>query len=727
MSVGRFWTLKIGLWGWVLVGLVVARGLSGCGGMPATLEKEKETVADGSPDAPPSEPVGAEQPLPKQPPPIVELKASLKTLSCPDRLAELATLVFRGRPCAEEGARGSCGSSCLPSKQFETTNLPPAEIEEECKKASVLCVGPMRSVQSLDQVEKLVATDTAIDKILIEGGRYEGTLSLDLADRSLRIEGVSTEAESQGGVFLVAPKEDKPALEYGTLQVKSIGSLTIRRLTLQGGGHGLWVGQAKSLRIEDAIIEKNRLTGIAVEAAETVEILRSVIRENGGGWEIRKEGAPQPNLFGVLLGTVKVLTVESSEISKNAAGGLASGISLRAVGITNDHRVNRYEKYGVGITNDHRVALKGNVIAKNGPVSSNPGVTKSAGCAQACAGGGICEGGMCHSALVATAEGKTTVLGVGVYLAGAGQVSVLENTFLLNDTSALLVHSAKSVELQRNHVDQNGARPFAENAVLVGGHSPAVHLWHLTETVTVKHNVFVNNIDGLRVGQGVIERQEAGSARVAVEENAFRGQGRLVEFGESPIGIGVRLASEPGGKIGLDAVVARNYFAVNGLSGLAVTGFLRLEAKENHLSGQKHRGISLQDIESDRPVALTSNLIEGATCYGIQAADFSKTELVVAQNTIRQVQTFAGFEEADGINLTRLKDGQAQVKNNAIQDASRAGVFVDGATAFFEGNVFEKSGSDVATQNDAKAEGMAPGVMVRTNATAAPNKKYPLP
>ena len=633
------------------------------------------------------------------PPEPVDLGGRLAKIHCPDAIATNRDNPFDGVPCDATAPVEQCTSACTPLNQPTFETLPTEGVDERCKQSDTLCVGSAYDTRSLDEIAKKLDDNPAIQIVLFAAERFEGTLSLNALQRPLTLEGVSN--DPQQGTILIAPQEASPTEEYASLRLQSQSDITLKRLRLQGGGHGLLIEKARNVTLHDVVFHANALSGLWIQEAENLRLERCQITQNGATREA--EGTLSRFRFGAKLEKIKDTEILSSEISRNGAGGLLLWLSSKAIGITNDHRPITYERLGIGITNDHKVALRGNLIHHNGPVSKNDDVRRDGTCKAACPNNGFCEGGVCHPSLIAnepSIQGARGLFGVGVFIAGIGKLDLHGNSFFGNDTSGLIAHSLGSVTLQQNAFERNGVRPFASKENADASAYPAAHLWGISENLQVTENLFHANLDtGLRVGCFPTDTLPNPKTISNVRENIFSAQGLARTQDGLPQGIGLRFAYGTG-DINASLTLESNAFFDNGSSSFALTGSSKsLNLRQNTFTRNRLRAITLHDARFET-ANLINNQIDGATGYAVQMND-SEGSLTFEKNIIKNVSNAPNGEEADGIHLSQNK-GTLRVSGNSFTSLTRAAIFANQNNVVLgEGNLFSNAAVDLASLGEA--------------------------
>jgi hypothetical protein len=657
----------------------------------------------------------------------VDLGGRLAKIHCPDAIATNRENPFNGAPCDATTPAEQCTSACTPLNQPTSETLPTEGLDERCKQTDTLCVGSAYDTRSLDEIAKKLDDNPAIQIVLFAAERFEGTLSLQALQRPLTLEGISN--DPQAGTILIAPQEASPTEEYTSLRLQSQSDITLKRLRLQGGGHGLLIEKARNVTLHDVVFHANTLSGLWIQEAEILRLERCQITQNGATRDT--DGTLSRFRFGAKLEKIKDTEILSSEISRNGAGGLLLWLSSKAIGVTNDHRPITYERLGIGVTNDHKVALRGNLIHHNGPVSKNDEMRRDGTCKAACPNGGFCEGGVCHPSLIAnepSMKDARSLLGVGVFIAGIGKLDLHGNSFFGNDTSGFIAHSLGSVTLQQNAFERNGVRPFASNENTDASAYPAAHLWGISENLQVGENLFHANVDtGLRVGCFPTDTLPNPKTITNVRENIFSAQGLARTQEGLPQGIGLRFAYGTG-DIKASLTVEENAFFNNGSSSFALTGSSKsLTLKRNTFTNNRLRAITLHDARFDDAL-ITNNKIDGATGYAVQIND-SDGPLRFEKNIIEKVSNAPNGDEADGIHLSQNK-GKLTVTENAFKTLTRAAIFANQTNVDLGiGNLIENATIDLASFGDAvftgafgRDEPSPPVTNVRSQ-----SRKMPLP
>ncbi len=665
---------------------------------------------------------GNTTPLGKTPPDTVGFKTD--TALCPDRLVAGSSVNFAGEAC-DINKSEACERGCRPAVTFVPSKID-GELDALCAQTGVLCVGKGRTLEDIKELPKRLQDDATIVRVILMGEVWQGPIELTGLSRAITLEGVSNEAQA-GARIQLAEQADAPE-DYAAIRIESSADITLKRLHISGGGHGVLVRTANVVTLEDVILTENRLSGLQVEAAEEVKIVRTQATHNGK--PLLRDGTTEPISrlrFGISLGKVKAVSVAETEIAHNGAGGLARAWEQKAVGITHDHRVTgRYEKYGVGITHDHKVAMRSTYVHHNGPIAADTR-RSSEDCSARCGAATFCEAGICRPSLVEEGQEPTQgqrLLGVGVHITGAGIVDLEGNSFFGNDTAGVVVFSSRSVRLAHNAFERNGVRPAETKADLADRFaSPAAHLWHVQADIRVEANLFVDNYgDGLRVGHQQVEGQAIGKLSANLFSNAFWGQGRTRPRGEFPAGAGVRMSHALEG-VEADVRVEKNYFHQNGAAGLAVSGTGRFDVLENKFEKERLRAIAFHDVNSAKTTIARNSLSE-IQGFGVQLFDIAG-EFVLADLWINNVKRITEDSEGDAINVSRLSKGNVSIQNTVFQDAGRSGIFLDAARADLLGNVFQAIAQPLLLQGDASATGEVP--QSETVRTPLPNRKIALP
>lgn len=665
---------------------------------------------------------GNTKPVGQLPPDTVVFKT--ETALCPDRLLSSSPVQFDGEAC-DINKSEPCNSGCRPAVTLASSKIE-GDVDALCGQSGVLCVGKGRGLEEIKELPKRLQDDATIVRVILMGEVWQGPIELGGLTRTITIEGVSNEANA--GARIQLPEQADAPEDYAALQIESNADITLKRLHISGGGHGVLIRAARIATLEEVILKGNRLSGLHVESAEEVKILQTQATQNGK--PLLREGSTEPVSrlrFGVMLGKVKVVSVANTEIAHNGAGGLARAWETKAVGITHDHRVTgRYEKYGVGITHDHKVAMRSTYVHHNGPIAADTRRSQE-DCSTRCPRGTFCEAGICRPSLVEDGQEPTQgqrLLGVGVHIAGAGIVEIEGNSFFGNDTAGVIVHSSATVSLSRNAFERNGVRSAQINAEIAERFAyPAAHLWHVQKDIRAESNVFTDNYgDGLRVGHERVEGQNVGNLKTNLFSNAFWGQGRSRPKGEFPAGTGLRIAHATDG-VDAEVRVEKNYFHGNGAAGLGVSGKGSFNVAENKFEKERLRAIAFHDVKSAN-TAITRNNLSDIRGFGIQLVDISG-EFRLSELWINKITRITEESEGDGINISRLSEGRVSIQTTSFQEAGRAGIFLDAARAELSGNSFTAIEKPILLQGDASVTGEATkGDRVRS---PLPNRKIALP
>ena len=635
--------------------------------------------------------------------------------ACPDKLAGSSEHPFQGAPGAAAGEQeGLKTSGCVPKGVPTGPTGAGSGFFDDCAKPEVLCVGPDREVKTLTAAATRVAGDRKIARIQVASGLYRESVLFSGIDREIVLQGESNDPST--GVRVVAPAGTTGASEtHAALGFTKVRGVTVQRMSLSGEGNGLFIEGAAQVTLSELHLAANKLTGALLRGNAQVKVSSCRILGNGAT-PAGAAGKPLTGLrFGLAIEGKGSALVSANEIARNGAGGVrvSSGLASAAPGSNN--RVSSGDEISVSIDNDDEVSILGNHIHRNGPIGHLVSTGTDAPCDDSCGAGNFCERGHCHPdlAIPAAADrpyGPLALVGVGAAVAGYGRIKVSGNGLFSNDAVALLVHSAGTVELNRNAVERSGVRPKANGRTMETFSIPAVQIWGVGSSLQVQENLIIDN-----VATGVlISRAGAGAAgtqlAVLSRANHFGGNGRFLLGANLPRGNGLLIRSRADGS-GVSVDARDNFFSRNGRAGLATSGAIAGQVSNNHFESHPFRALVMHDTgnSTSGQMTLRSNTIQRAHGYGIQVHGGS-VRLAIESNRIADLQDLpsqsgTALREADAVNLTGLKGPTVLVKGNIVSGSKRAGVFVDSSRAEVGDNSIKGTRYPVVSQNGASVTG----------------------
>lgn len=690
-------------------------------------------------------PADAKQPNAAKPSPPSSVNQITMQRSC----ASIGANLFKGQVCDASLGQACVAQGCFPAGLPAQVRQAASDFFSRCQEKNVICVRPQTPMATLQQAADAVKKDQTIDTILIASGLYRESIVFENLSQNLSLIGQSNDRLK--GVRIVAPPAaDMDDAAYAALRFVKAKEIKLENLVVQGGGHGVFASDFVSVTINHNHFVFNSRSGARLEGSGVVSIENSVFQSNGaipsnpngsvsvtinhnhrvsdtktGVANIKNEIAVTINhnhrvssytsarmarhKFGLVSIGAKEVTLKNNVFSYNGAGGISLTNSPIAVTINHNHRTAiNLDKVSVTINHNHRVVMEGNRLAHNGPMGL-VGYQKGKQPSGSCQASLVWEGGRCFSPLLVKQNGTDSVLGVGAVIAGYGEVSLTGNSFFANDVVGLVLHSADKVSMKQNALERNGVRPWARLADVAQVAIPAYAgslMWGVTASLDFSQNLVLDHLtDGVLMAHPSTA-EATKELSLTAQNNHFAGSGRLLPTSAGNMGNGLRLTATFTSSPGVRMAIKDNFFHDNRRVGFSGHGRLVGQFATNYMTSHLFRALLFHDTYKEaspgNTIEITSNVIDGASGYGIQLYG-GAARFMIEGNTIANVVRCGGGQkldlEGDAINLTDLS-ADSSIKNNTLMQSARAGIFFTNASGELGKNTFKDCTTEVMTPDN---------------------------
>lgn len=627
--------------------------------------------------------------------PGASLPTRISTRTCPHRLAytleQDPISVYNDSPCESDSPLDECMvGGCIPARIKASRPFARADWDKHCKTESVLCVGSMYPVKTLQEAAQRVTSDTRIQRILIANGAYQGSALFKLPNRTLSIEGESNDPKT--GVRLLAPPSPNTPLPptETTLSFQQLSGISLKRLVISGARHGLLIEQSKVVRIEQVRLVDNAGHGAQIRDVDQLTVLDSHITHNGQ----HPTHAPIYR-FGLAIEHVRNTTIARTRFQANAAGGCR--IIPKGALLGKQAERHTLSMPGLTVNEEQTVSITDSTFEKNGPVGwSQWNAMSTPSCdGVTCGDGTFCEAGACHPTLTKTsAKGDVvSLIGAGLSIAGAHTVKVTGTRFFRNDLLGMWNHTSERLVLTENYISRNGLRT-AQTTFSKMPRVAALHVADIRDTGVVHYNVVLDNA-GTGIGWNQVDPSPSQTTRTLaldVTYNHISGNGRFQVQGPSLKGAGFALQAQ---HWAIQLALTSNYFHNNRLAGWWSHGFVYGSVINNVFSRHPYRAMVWNELgtHSAQRLTIQTNTIDHASGYGLHI-NGSGMRVLIDFNQIQHItnvkHTTPG-PEADGIYLSKCQKQLPVLTGNRIIKCQRAGIHLQQTRATVAKNSFSEA------------------------------------